>query len=162
MKPVRLSALAAAIVIGLVALGPCATVLVVPADESAPPEVAVKLTAAKRAIVDGLDRVWWTRARYVGLETRASDHLVVLRFELYGWPNFVPVRAYLASRCRPLADIDPRMMGGGIVDGDFATNLELEYLRSPAQGPCRAVNPQIGGPTAGVRSVSHERARAKV
>jgi hypothetical protein len=127
----------AALGIGLAALAPCATVLVVPADEPVAVEIAPKLAAAKHAIVHGLDR-GWTRARYVGLETRASDQLVVLRFELYGWPNLVPMRAYVVSRCRPLAELDPRMMGGGIVEGDFATNPELEYIRSSAQAPCPA------------------------
>jgi hypothetical protein len=127
--------MAAALAIGLAVLAPCATVLVLPPDEPAPPEIAPKLAAAKHAIVHGIDR-GWTRARYIGLETRASDQLVVLRFEIYGWPNLVPMRAYLVSRCRSLAEIDPRMMGGGIIDGDFATNPELEYIRSPAQAPC--------------------------
>ena len=136
MKRLRLFALAAAAV-GIVVLAPCATVLVVPADEPVAPEIAPKLAAAKHAIVHGLDR-GWTRARYIGLEARASDQLVVLRFELYGWPNIAPMRAYLASRCRSLAEIDPTMMSGGIVEGDFATNTELEYIRSSAQAPCPA------------------------
>jgi hypothetical protein len=46
------------------------------------------------------------------------------------------------SRCRPLAEIDPQLMGsmgGGLVlGGDFASDPELEYLRSPAQTPCPA------------------------
>jgi hypothetical protein len=110
-------------------------VLVVPADEPAAPEMAAKLEAAKHAIVHGLER-GWTRARYLGLESRESDNLVVLRFEIYGWPNLLPTRAYLASRCRSLAEIDPRSMGGGIVEGDFATDPELQYVRSSAQAPC--------------------------
>ena len=123
--------------VGIAVLAPCATVLVVPTDEPAPPEIAPKLAAAKHAIVHGLDR-GWTRARYIGVETRASDQLVVLRFEIYGWPNLAPMRAYLSSRCRSLAEIDPRMMGGGVVEGDFATDPELEYIRSSAQAPCPA------------------------
>jgi hypothetical protein len=137
VKALRPLAAAAALAIGLAVLAPCATVFVVPADEPAAPEIAPKLEAAKHAIVDGLDRQW-TRARYIGAETRASDQLVVLKFELYGWPNLLPVRAYLASRCRSLAELDPRMMSGGIVEGDFATNTELEYIRSSAQRPCPA------------------------
>jgi hypothetical protein len=109
VKRLRLFALAAA-AIGIVVLAPCATVLVVPADEPVAPEIAPKLAAAKHAIVHGLDR-GWTRARYIGLETRASDQLVVLRFEIYGWPNLVPTPAYLSSRCRSLAEIDPGMYG---------------------------------------------------
>lgn len=123
------------LVVPLVLLAPCATVLVVPPDAAAPPEVEPRLPAAKHAVVHGLDR-GWTRARFVGLETRASDNLVVLMFEIYGWPNLVPMRAFLVSRCRALADLDPRMMGGGVVFGEFASDPELEYLRSPAQAPC--------------------------
>ena len=122
-------------VLALVSLAPCATVLAVPSDAEAPAEIQAKLPAAKAALVDGLDRPQWTRARFVGIETRESDNLVVLMFELYGWPNLRPVRAVLLSRCRPLAAIDPRMMAGGVVD-DFASDPELQHLRSAAQGPC--------------------------
>ena len=122
-------------ILAVLALTPCVTVLAVPPDAAAPAELQLKLPAAKDAVVDGLDRHEWTRARYIGLETRASDNLVVLMFELYGWPNLFPARAFLISRCRPLADIDPRAMGGGVVD-DFATDPELQHLRSPAQPPC--------------------------
>lgn len=135
MKARRRYAPAAVAAVGLAVLAPCATVLVVPADEPAAPEIAPKLAAARHAIVHGLDR-GWTRARYIGLETRASDQLVVLRFEIYGWPNLLPMRAYLASRCRALPEIDPASMGGGVVEGDFATDPELEYIRSSAQAPC--------------------------
>ena len=131
----RRYAFAVALAIGLALLAPFATVFVTPPDEPAPPELAPKLAAAKHAIVHGLERRW-TRARYIGVETRDSDQLVVLRFEIYGWPNLVPMRAYLVSRCRSLGEIDPMHMGGGIVDGDFATNPELEYVRSSAQAPC--------------------------
>lgn len=126
---------AAALAIGLAVLAPCATVLATPPDEPAPPEIVPKLAAAKHSLVHNLDR-GWTRARYIGLETRAADQLVVLRFEIYGWPNLAPMRAYLVSRCRPLAEIDPMSMGGGVVEGDFATDPELAYLRSSAQNPC--------------------------
>jgi hypothetical protein len=122
-------------ILAVVALVPCATVLAVPPDTAAPAELQLKLPAAKDAVVDGLDRHRWTRARYIGAETRASDNLVVLMFELYGWPNLVPVRAFLISRCRAIADLDPRAMGGGVVD-DFATDPELQHLRSSAQNPC--------------------------
>jgi hypothetical protein len=122
-------------ILALAALAPCATVLAVPPDATAPAELHAKLPAAKAALVDALDRHQWTRARYIGMETRASDNLVVLMFEMYGWPNVVPSRAVLISRCRPLADIDPRSMGGGVVH-DFATDPELQHLRSPAQNPC--------------------------
>jgi hypothetical protein len=135
MKPPWRVATIVILAVALVVLAPCATVLVTPTDAAAPPVLAPKLPEAKHAVVHNLDR-GWTRARYVGVETRASDDLVVLMFELYGWPNFVPLRAYLASRCRPIAEIEPRMMSGGVVFGDFASDPELEYLRSPAQGPC--------------------------
>lgn len=122
-------------ILALVSLAPCATVLAVPPDAAAPAELGPKLAAAKAALVDALDRHRWTRARYIGMQTRESDNLVVLMFEMYGWPNVLPARAFLISRCRPLADIEPRSMGGGVVD-DFATDPELQHLRSPAQNPC--------------------------
>jgi hypothetical protein len=135
MKPPWRVATVVILAVALVVLAPCATVLLTPTDVAAPAALAPKLAEAKHAVVHNLDR-GWTRARYVGVETRASDDLVVLMFELYGWPNFVPLRAYLASRCRPIAEIEPRMMSGGVVFGDFASDPELEHLRSPAQGPC--------------------------
>jgi hypothetical protein len=122
-------------ILALVSLAPCATVLAVPPDAAAPTELAMKLPEAKHMLVHQLER-GWTRARYVGIETRASDNLVVLQFEIYGWPNLIPMRAYLVSRCRALAELEPRSMGGGVVDGDFATDPELAYIRSPAQNPC--------------------------
>ena len=134
MNALRVSAVAAAVAIGLAVLAPCATVLTTPPDEAAPPEIAPKLAAAKHSLVHNLDR-GWTRARYIGLETRDSDKLVVLKFEIYGWPNFAPLRAFLLSRCRSLADIEPVHMSGGVVQ-DFATDPELEHMRSPAQAPC--------------------------
>lgn len=122
-------------ILALVALAPCVTVLAVPSDAAAPAELQVKLPAAKAALIDGLDRHRWTRARFIGMETRARDNLVVLRFELYGWPNVFPLKAFLVSRCRPLADIEPGSMGGGVVE-DFASDPELQHLRSPVQKPC--------------------------
>ena len=44
--------------------------------------------------------------------------------------------AYLFSRCTPLTDLDPAGMGGGRGVTDFATDPELEYLRSDAQPSC--------------------------
>jgi hypothetical protein len=122
-------------ILALVALAPCATVLAVPPDATAPAELHAKLPAAKAVLVDALDRHQWTRARYIGMEARASDDLVLLMFEMYGWPNVFPARAFLISRCRSLADIEPGSMAGGVVD-DFATDPELQRLRSPAQNPC--------------------------
>lgn len=133
----RLPRFAALLVVApLLLLAPCATVLGVPADAPAPAELESKLPAAKHALVHQLER-GWTRARFIGVERRESDRLVVLMFEIYGWPNLVPMRAYLASRCRELSEIDPRSMGGGIVEGEFTSDPELEYVRSPAQSPCQ-------------------------
>jgi hypothetical protein len=65
------------------------------------------------------------------------DRLTILIFELRSYPFVLPGElAYLASRCTPLEALDPRGMGGGIVQGDPATDVELEYLRSYAQEPC--------------------------
>ena len=122
-------------VLSLVVLAPCSTVFFVPPDAPAPSELGPKLPQAKHTLVHQLER-GWTRARFVGLKTRQSDQLVVLMFEVYGWPNLVPMRAYLVSRCRALADVDPRMMGGGIVADDFANDPELQYVGSPEQPAC--------------------------
>jgi hypothetical protein len=122
-------------ILAVIALAPRASLVAVPPDATAPAELQVKLPAAKVALADALDRHQWTRVRYIGMEARASDNLVVLMFEMYRWPNILPSRAFLASRCRPLAEIEPRSMGGGVVD-DFATDAELQHLRSPAQTPC--------------------------
>lgn len=125
-------------IVGLLALlsfALYATLVAVPADAAAPVELQAKLPAAKAALVSGLDRPEWTHARFIGIETRASDNLVVLMFELYGWPNVFPARAFLISRCRPIAEIEPRSMAGGLVE-DFANDPELQHLRSPAQTPC--------------------------
>ena len=116
--------------LSLVVLAPCASVLLVPPDAPAPTELKPKLPEAKHALVHQLER-GWTRARFIGLKTRESDQLVLLMFEIYGWPNLVPMRAYLISRCRALADVDPKMMGGGIVADEFANDPELQYLGSP-------------------------------
>lgn len=128
--------LAVVFIAAALVLAPCTTVLAIPPDLAVPVELQSKLPEAKRALVHGLDR-GWTRARFIGIEMRAADDLVVLQFEIYGWPNLVPMRAYLSSRCRALAEIDPRMMSGGIVEGDFATDPELTHIRSAAQPACR-------------------------
>jgi len=75
-------------------------------------------------------------APFMRAET-GPDRLTVLFFELRSYPFVLPGElAYLVSRCTPLEALDPWSMGGGIVQGDPATDDELEYLRSDAQEPC--------------------------
>lgn len=54
-------------------------------------------------------------------------------FEL---PYLASDLGYLASRCTPLEEIDPRGMSGGRSVVDFETDPELAYLQSEAQAPC--------------------------
>ena len=71
--------------------------------------------------------------RLVATETRASDNLVVLHFEYRTYPFITASSAYLASRCSPLSQIDPKQMSGGRGPD---TESELKYLRSATQPPC--------------------------
>jgi hypothetical protein len=105
-------------------------------DEQAPPELSRLLPSAKRALLAGLDHPP-VHVRYLGLERRRHDELLIIRFELRPYPFVSAEGAYLASRCRPLETFDADAfysMGGGITD--FATDPELAYLRSDAQPPC--------------------------
>ena len=69
----------------------------------------------------------------VATETRASDNLVVLHFEYRTYPFITASSAYLASRCEPLNQIDPKAISAG---RGSDTESELKYLRSEAQPPC--------------------------
>jgi hypothetical protein len=85
-----------------------------------------------------LDRPW-ARAMFTGAELRAEDQLTILYFELDWSLSWLPPdRAYLATRCRPLEDLVPQRMSGGIMAGPPSTDTELRYLRSAAQDPCPA------------------------
>jgi hypothetical protein len=125
------------IVLGLViaAIAPFGFVRLAFLDAPAPDRLSYPIGEFDRVVASQLKRRL-SQARFTAIE-RGSDELVVLYFELRVYP-FVgsPELAYLSSRCTPLEAIDPWGMGGGIVQGDPATDEELAYLRSDAQPPC--------------------------
>ena len=122
--------------VALVALTPSFLVRVLLHDAVARPEVAKMLPAAKVQLENQLRFARWPvgYTRLLATETRASDNLVILHFEYRTYPFIAASSAYLASGCKPLAQIDPREMSGGW-GPDSAS--ELEYLRSKAQPACR-------------------------
>ena len=132
------SAFAAMALVALVAAvllaGPPVVAVLAP-DHTTPASVARILTEARRTLSAQLD-LPASAIRYVGIETRDRDELVVLQFEIRSFPFLAIERAYLFSRCTPLDDLDPAGMGGGRGVTDFATDPELEHLRSDAQPPC--------------------------
>jgi hypothetical protein len=107
-------------------------------DETAPTAISRLLPEAKRSLAAGLDLPLAPLAyvRYVGLETRERDDLVILRFELRSFPYLSSEGAYLVSRCTAIENLDPTEMDGGGGVSDFETDPELEYARSDAQTPC--------------------------
>jgi len=112
-------------------------------DAAIPTDLEHVIPRAKRLIVIDLeDRpfvpVLPTEVRYAGLEHRASDNLLILRFELRPYPFFSSYWGWLGSRCRPPSSIeDPLGMSGGRVEaGDFANDPELRHYRSGALPLC--------------------------
>jgi hypothetical protein len=130
-----LAVVVALVVLVFVALPTLILPFVAP-DATAPSAVGRLLPDAKRALASNLDSAL-AYVRYLGVETRQRDQLVVLQFEIRPWPYVFADRAYLASRCTPIANLDPRAMSGGRGVSDWATDPELTYLRSDAQEPCR-------------------------
>src|SRR5437764_1153671 len=121
-------------VIALLALTPSFAVVALLRDAAAPPEIAKVLPAAKEQLHKTRGFQWPAGYyRYLATETRTSDNLVVLHFEYRAYPFITASRAYLASRCKPLEQIDPREMGFGWGPD---SESELTYLRSRAQDPC--------------------------
>ena len=126
--------LAALLAIALLALTPSFAVVALLRDAAAPPEIAKVLPAAKEQLHKTRGFQWPAGYyRYLTTETRTSDNLVVLHFEYRAYPFITATRAYLASRCKPLEQIDPREMGFGWGPD---SESELTYLRSRAQDPC--------------------------
>jgi hypothetical protein len=120
--------------VALLALTPSLLVIALLHDAAAPPEVAKMLPAAKEHLYQTRGFQWPAGYyRFLASETRNSDNLVVLHFEYRSYPFITASRAYLASRCTPLAKSNPREMGFGWGPG---SESELQYLRSPAQDPC--------------------------
>ncbi len=109
-------------------------------DAPAPAGLARPIAEFGSTLASQLDRPL-THARFMRAET-GPDRLTILFFELRSYPFVLPGElAYLVSRCTPPEALDPWGMGGGIVQGDPATDYELEYLRSDAQPPCPAGAP---------------------
>lgn len=123
------------VVLLLVAVPMAAMQFVLP-DVDAPPPVARILGDAKRYVAGHLD-LPLAHVRYIGLETRDADGLVLLKFELRFFPWVDPEGAYLISRCTPLEELDVFAMGGGRGVENFETDAELRHLRSGAQPPCQ-------------------------
>jgi hypothetical protein len=130
----RLGVAAVALLVALVLAGPAVIAVLAP-DRAAPAPVDRLLPDARRALSGQLD-LPASAIRYVGIETRARDNLIVLQFEIRSFPFLAVERAYLFSRCTPLDDLDPAGMGGGRGVTDFASDPELVHLRSGAQPPC--------------------------
>lgn len=125
------------VAVGAIVVPPTVVRTVYP--EAAPPAgLSVSMSEFGRVLVRQLERPPGTDARFVGFESRERDRLVILLFELRAYPYvLVPEVAFLASRCMDRAQLDPGGMSGGIVvDGDPATDPELEFLRSTTQPGC--------------------------
>lgn len=107
------------------------------APDVAPPAGLARPIADFRAALAGhMDRGPLFDHRFVGIET-GPDDLVILYFEERPFPFlFATGELYMASRCRPLAALDPEQMSGGTVAGSRATDEELQHLRSDAQPDC--------------------------
>ena len=122
--------------IGVQLLVPTVVLMVATPDAEAPAAVRQLLPEAKRALASGFE-LPLAYVRFLGLETRDADQLVILHFELRPWPYLASELGYLASRCTPLEEIDPRGMSGGRGVVDFETDAELAYFRSGSQPPCQ-------------------------
>ena len=126
---------AGAILVGLIGLQLLVPTVILPVtapDADAPAAVQQLLPDAKQALASGLD-LPLAYVRYLGLETRDDDQLVILHLELRPWPYLASDMGFLASRCTPLEEIDPRGMSGGRGVVDFETDPELVHVRSEAQ-----------------------------
>ena len=129
---------ASALVLLLVAVlvVPIATETITRRHEPAPAGLRTPISEFGSHLVGQLERSP-ARAWFTGAELRATDDLTILYFELdLASPWLKPERAFLASRCVPLAELVPQGMGGGIISGDIATDPEITYLKSDAQERC--------------------------
>ena len=127
--------LAALLAVAVLALTPSFLVLALLPDAAAPSEITAVLPVARERLYIQLKSPRWPLGYYhlVATETSASDNLVVLHFEFRTYPFITASSAYLASRCRPLNQIDPKAMSGGRGPD---TESELRYLRSATQPSC--------------------------
>jgi hypothetical protein len=125
----------ALLALALLALTPLMFVTASQRDATAPAGIARLLPAAKQQLDSNHGPIRWplTHYRYVATETRTADNLVVFYFEYRTYPFVTATTAYLASRCTPLDQIDPREMSGGWGQQSMR---ELDYLRSGGQPAC--------------------------
>lgn len=118
----------------LLALTPAFLVLGLLQDASAPAGIANVLPAAKEQLNSRHGFRWPVGYyRLMATETRTSDNLLVLHFEYRVYPFITASSAYLASRCKPIGQINPADMSAG---WGPESESELRYLRSGAQPPC--------------------------
>jgi hypothetical protein len=132
-------ALILVVLLGGVAVGGCAR----PGEPPPPAGLRQPIGEFGNVLARQLDYPAGTEVRFVGFEQRAHDQLLFLFFELRQWPQMGPATlAYLVSRSTATAELEPSGMGGGIVlDGDLATDSELEHLRNGPQPPCPVARP---------------------
>ncbi len=114
--------------------GPQAAALVTP-DADASETVRRILPDAKRVLIGNFE-LPVSSVRYVGIETRGRDNLIVLQFEIRVFPFITVDRAYLSSRCTPITELNASTMSGGRGVTNFATDAELQHLRSDLQPDC--------------------------
>ena len=121
-------------------LSPVAVVEVLAHDAPPPVELAPGLDEVEHAIVAQFDLIPLVdHVRYVDLEYRQSDDLVLLYFEVLRYPYLSSEEIWLGSRCVPPADFTADTfagMDGGHVHGSRLTDSELVYVRGPDQPPC--------------------------
>lgn len=96
----------------LVLVMPFGILPVLAPDKTAPAAVSRLLPEAKRTLAAQFD-LPLAYVRYVGLETREIDDLVILRFELRPFPYLRSEGAYLVSRCTAIEQLDPTGWAGG-------------------------------------------------
>ncbi len=127
--------LAVLLAAAVLALTPSFLVVALLPDVAAPGQITAVLPVAREQLYIQLKSPRWPVGYYrlVATETRASDNLVVLHFEYRTYPFITASSAYLASRCSPLSQIDPKGMSAG---RGPETESELKYLRSAAQPSC--------------------------
>jgi hypothetical protein len=129
-------ALASIVIVGMVAAFPLAVLPTLAPDATAPKPIERLIAAARNVIRSQFDQ-YIAHIRFVDHETRESDQLVVLYFEVRAFPYLTSTGAYLISRCVPLAELDATQMDGGIGVDDFANDDQPAFGRSEVeQGAC--------------------------
>lgn len=124
----------------LAVLSPVAVVEALARDAPPPVELAPGLDEVKHAIIAQFDLIPLVEhVRYVDLEYRQPDHLVLLYFEVHRYPYLSSEEIWLGSRCVPPADFTSDTfagMDGGHVQGSRISDPELIYVRGPDQPTC--------------------------